>query len=134
MDGKANAWKTFLSFVILAYCLHIIGMFRTMSVFWDSFALITAEIVLSLLLFAAVISLVVFIVRPHVRKFKPLDLAIFDKLTPHTNPYRNRFMVFITFFGKTPVPGTRQPAPDIPVPVFSELHLVFHSSGSNRVE
>jgi membrane-associated phospholipid phosphatase len=68
--------------------------------FWDSFAIITAEIVISLLLFATVVALIVFLIRPHVRKFKPLDLAVFDRLAPLANPRNNKFMLFITFLGK----------------------------------
>ena len=68
--------------------------------FWRDLSLVTAEILLSLLLFAAVIAILVFIIRPHVRKYKPVDLAIFEKLNKITGRRRNKFMLFITFLGK----------------------------------
>src|SRR5687767_14762486 len=68
--------------------------------FWRDLSLVTAEILLSLLLFAAVIAILVFIIRPHVRKYKPVDLAIFEKLNRITGHRRNKFMLFITFLGK----------------------------------
>ena len=68
--------------------------------FWRDLSLVTAEILLSLLLFAAVIAILVFIIRPHVRKYKPVDLAIFEKLNKVTGRRRIKFMLFITFLGK----------------------------------
>ena len=68
--------------------------------FWDKAALVTAGIVISLLLFTALISILVFIVRPHVRRYKPKDLAIFETLDKWTSNAMNRFMLLITFLGK----------------------------------
>lgn len=62
--------------------------------------LLAAQIIGSLVLFAAVIAALVFIVRKPMRRYKPLDLAVFDRLQGWPNKRRNRFMLMITFFGK----------------------------------
>ena len=68
--------------------------------FWDATALVVAEILLSLILFATVISLLVFTLRPHVRKYKPADLRMFERLNAFVSPGTNRVMTFITLLGK----------------------------------
>lgn len=68
--------------------------------FWVDLAMITAEILFSLIIFSVVIAVVVFLARPYLRRHKPADLAIFDRLQPLTGPKTNRFMLFITFLGK----------------------------------
>lgn len=62
--------------------------------------LLIAEILISLTLFTAAIALVVLLIRGRMRKYKPVDLGIFEKLSPITNPFNNRFMLAITFLGK----------------------------------
>jgi membrane-associated phospholipid phosphatase len=62
--------------------------------------LLAAQIIGSLILFAAVIAALVFIVRKPMRRYKPLDLAVFDRLQKFPNPRRNQFMLAITFLGK----------------------------------
>ncbi|HEX6192910.1 MAG TPA: phosphatase PAP2 family protein [Chitinophagaceae bacterium] len=68
--------------------------------FWDATALVVAEILLSLILFATVIAILVFTIRPHVRKYKPADLRIFERLNVLVSPATNRLMLFITLLGK----------------------------------
>ena len=68
--------------------------------FWKIATILTAEVLLSLILFAGVIALLVFLIRPHVRKYKPTDLKIFDRLSGLVSPGNNRFMLFITLLGK----------------------------------
>ena len=68
--------------------------------FWDIALLILAETLFSMILFAAAIAILVLLVRKPARKYKPIDLAIFDRLKPWTNPKKNRIMLFITFLGK----------------------------------
>ncbi|HZI52621.1 MAG TPA: phosphatase PAP2 family protein [Chitinophagaceae bacterium] len=68
--------------------------------FWDATALVVAEILLSLILFATVIGLLVFTIRPHVRKYKPADLRVFERVNLLVSPATNRFMLFITLLGK----------------------------------
>ena len=75
--------------------------------FWEITILIIAETLLSLLLFAAVIAILVFLIRQPIRKYKPVDMAIFDRLQPWTSPDKNKLMLFITFLGthKFLIPG-----------------------------
>jgi membrane-associated phospholipid phosphatase len=68
--------------------------------FWEITILIIAQTFFSLLLFALAISILVFLLRRPLRKYKFIDIAIFDKLTAITSPRRNRIMLFITFLGK----------------------------------
>ncbi|MFC0774814.1 phosphatase PAP2 family protein [Terrimonas alba] len=67
---------------------------------WQITVLIIAETLLSLVLFAAALSLLVFLLRKPMRKYKYIDLAIFDKIRPSVNSFNNRFFLFITFLGK----------------------------------
>lgn len=62
--------------------------------------LILAETLLSLLLFSAAIGILVFLIRKPLRKYKPVDMAIFDRLQPLVSPQKNKVMLFITFLGK----------------------------------
>jgi membrane-associated phospholipid phosphatase len=68
--------------------------------FWEITSLITAEILLSLVLFAGAIAVLVFLIRKPMRKYKPIDMAIFERLEPLTSPDNNKLMLFITFLGK----------------------------------
>jgi membrane-associated phospholipid phosphatase len=61
--------------------------------------LIIAETLLSLVLFAAVIGILVFLVRSRIRKYKPADLAVFDRLQRWVSPANNRAMLFFSFLG-----------------------------------
>lgn len=68
---------------------------------WGEIAiLVIAATLLSLILFASGIGIVVFLVRNPLRKYKPSDLAIFDKLQRWVTPNTNRIMLFFTFLGK----------------------------------
>ncbi len=67
---------------------------------WEITLFILAEILLSLVIFAAAIAILVFILRKPMRKYKPIDMAIFDRIKPSVNPGRNRLMLFFTFLGK----------------------------------
>src|SRR5258706_1777831 len=61
--------------------------------------LIFIATLLSLALFATIITILVFLIRTPIRKYKPFDLAIFDRLHPWTSPYKTRVMLFFTFLG-----------------------------------
>jgi membrane-associated phospholipid phosphatase len=61
--------------------------------------LLAAQIIGSLILFTAVIAALVFTVRKPMRRYKTLDLAVFDRLQQFPNARRNRFMLAITFLG-----------------------------------
>ena len=62
--------------------------------------LIIAEVILTLATFSAIIALIVFSIRKPIRKHKPTDLAIFEKIKPLVNSINNKIMLFITFLGK----------------------------------
>lgn len=62
--------------------------------------LIIAQVLLSLLLFATVITFLVLLLRKPLRRYKPVDMAIFEKIRPSVNSVNNRLMLFITFLGK----------------------------------
>lgn len=68
--------------------------------FWDGAALVSAHLVISLLLFSAVIAVVVFLVRGRLRRYKPVDMAVFDRVGAWTSARNNRVMLFITLLGK----------------------------------
>ena len=67
---------------------------------WKITILIVAQTLLSLVLFAGVIAILVFLLRKRMRRYKHIDMGIFDKLRPHVTPRRNKLMLFITFLGK----------------------------------
>jgi membrane-associated phospholipid phosphatase len=62
--------------------------------------LIIAEVLLTLAIFSAIIALIVFSIRKPIRKHKPIDMLIFDKISPGVSGINNKIMLFITFLGK----------------------------------
>src|SRR5678816_4744138 len=67
---------------------------------WEITLLVAAEVLVSLSAFASVIAVLVFLVRKPMRRYKSIDMAIFDKIKPSVNPDRNVVMLFFTFLGK----------------------------------
>ena len=67
---------------------------------WEITTLIIAEVLLTLACFSAIIALIVFSIRKSIRKHKPIDMLMFDKIKPHVNVANNKIMLFITFLGK----------------------------------
>lgn len=67
--------------------------------FWEIVILVITETLLSLILFAAVIVVLVFLLRKPLRKYKPVDLAVFEKLKPWVSPNKNKIILFITYLG-----------------------------------
>lgn len=67
---------------------------------WEITTLIVAEVLLTLSVFSAIIALIVFLIRKPIRKHKPIDMLVFDKIKPRVNTTNNKIMVFITFLGK----------------------------------
>jgi len=61
--------------------------------------LIIAEVLLTLAVFSAIIALIVFSIRKPIRKHKPTDMLIFEKIKPVINTNNNKLMLFITFLG-----------------------------------
>ncbi|MBC7873386.1 MAG: phosphatase PAP2 family protein [Ferruginibacter sp.] len=68
--------------------------------FWKGVVLVSAVMLLSLIFVSAGIAILVFLIRRPLRKYKYIDLAVFDWLQTRTSPRRNRFMLFITLLGK----------------------------------
>jgi membrane-associated phospholipid phosphatase len=62
--------------------------------------LIVAEVLLTLAVFSAIIALIVFSIRKPIRKHKPVEMMIFDKIKPLVNDRNSKIMSFITFLGK----------------------------------
>jgi membrane-associated phospholipid phosphatase len=62
--------------------------------------LIIGEVLLTLAVFSAIIALIVFSVRKPIRKHKPIDMMIFEKIKPAVSSVNNGIMLFITFLGK----------------------------------
>jgi len=67
---------------------------------WDITTLIIGEVLLTLATFSAIIALIVFSIRKPIRKHKPFDMLIFDKIKPGISTVNNKIMLFITFLGK----------------------------------
>ena len=67
---------------------------------WEITTLIIGEVLLTLSVFSAIIALIVFSIRKPVKKHKPIDMLIFDKIKPRVNTINNKIMLFITFLGK----------------------------------
>src|SRR6188768_2107417 len=66
---------------------------------WEITTLIIGEVLLTLAAFSAIIALIVFSIRKPIRKHKPIDMLIFDKIKPRVNAVNNNIMSFITFLG-----------------------------------
>ena len=62
--------------------------------------MVTAETVATLVVFTAVISGLVFLIRPKVRKYKKIDLKVFDLVDPMVSEKNNHLMLFFTKLGK----------------------------------
>ena len=67
---------------------------------WEITTLIIGEVILTLAVFSAIIALIVFSIRKPIRKHKPIDMMIFDKIKPGISTINNKIMLFITFLGK----------------------------------
>src|SRR5687768_11096020 len=71
----------------------------TESTFWKGLILVLIVTIVSIILLAGLLSILVFLIKERVRKYKRIDLLIFEKLEPHTGSLRNRIILFITFLG-----------------------------------
>lgn len=81
-------------------CMNLIMPAGHSMSFWEIAALVTVQTLLSLLLFSAAIGVLVFLLRKPMRRYKPIDLSIFDRLKPWVGPRKNKVMLFITYLGK----------------------------------
>ena len=62
--------------------------------------MVTAEMLGTLVIFTTVVSGIVFLLRPRVRKYKKVDLSVFESLEPYINDRNNELMLFFTRLGK----------------------------------
>src|SRR5438067_847419 len=68
--------------------------------FWTGAALVSAELLGTMAAFTGALALLVFAVRPWMRKHKNLDLQVFDELKPHISKLNDRLMLDVTLLGK----------------------------------
>jgi undecaprenyl-diphosphatase len=61
--------------------------------------LVTTELLGSLVLFSGAFVGLIFLIRPAMRKYKKIDLAIMDRIGPPVNEKNTRLMRRITYFG-----------------------------------
>lgn len=67
--------------------------------FWMGAGRVSAEMALSMILFSSVLSMLIFTIRPRVRKYKKSDLHVFDAIKGLTTERNTRIMSFVTQFG-----------------------------------
>ena len=67
--------------------------------FWRGAALVSAEVITNMVLFAGIFSGFIFLIRPGMRKHKKTDLRIFELIKAHTNERNTKLMSFFSFFG-----------------------------------
>lgn len=67
--------------------------------FWKGLLLVVAVTIFSMIIVAGVLAIVVYIIRGPIRKYKYVEMRIFEKLATHTSALRNRIILFITFLG-----------------------------------
>jgi undecaprenyl-diphosphatase len=61
---------------------------------------VTGEIVLYLFFFIAIVSLIVYVLRGPLRKYKPADLSVFKKIQKYRTAGNTRIMLAFTYLGK----------------------------------
>jgi membrane-associated phospholipid phosphatase len=84
--------------LIPAHSLHVSIMFSSLKdhpLWW-----VTVDVLFHLLLFVAIVSVIVFILRRPMRQYKPADMRIFKKVQVMRTARNNRLMMAITFLGK----------------------------------
>ena len=68
--------------------------------FWAGTGMVTGEMMITLVAFTAVVSGLVFLIRPKVRKYKKIDLRVFDAIKPYVTERNNELMLAVTKLGK----------------------------------
>ena len=67
--------------------------------FWRGAGHVTEDLIAHLAMFTGGLAGLVYLLRPHFRKHKKLDLKVFDFIQSHTNERNTKIMSAITFFG-----------------------------------
>jgi undecaprenyl-diphosphatase len=75
-------------------------MLRVPASGWKIALLLSAELLVSMIMFAGAVAFLVLLSRGYLRKHKSLDMKVFEKLRFLTSQNNNHFMLFITFLGK----------------------------------
>lgn len=68
--------------------------------FWKIAILVAVHFLASLIIFSLAVAILVFLVRTPMRRYKYVDLSVFERLQSWVSPGMNRFMTFVTFLGK----------------------------------
>jgi membrane-associated phospholipid phosphatase len=67
--------------------------------FWTGAGLVTAELLVTMVAFTGALASLIFAIRPMMRKYKKVDLKIFDRIEAYTNERNSRIIKGITFLG-----------------------------------
>jgi undecaprenyl-diphosphatase len=67
--------------------------------FWKGAGLVTGELLVTMVAFTGALASLIFAIRPMMRKYKKVDLKIFDRIQAYTNERNNRIIKGITFLG-----------------------------------
>jgi undecaprenyl-diphosphatase len=68
--------------------------------FWSGAGIVTGEMMVTLVVFTTIVSGIVFLIRPKVRKYKRIDLRVFDAVEPLVDNRNTEVMQFFTLLGK----------------------------------
>jgi membrane-associated phospholipid phosphatase len=67
--------------------------------FWKGAGRVSGKMIGTLALFSGLLSGLIVLIRPWVRKYKKLDLEVIKAVGKHTNEQNTKLMSFVTFFG-----------------------------------
>jgi membrane-associated phospholipid phosphatase len=67
--------------------------------FWTGAGLVTTELLVTMVAFTGALASLIFAIRPMMRKYKKVDLKIFDRIEAWTNERNSRIIKGITFLG-----------------------------------
>ena len=67
--------------------------------FWTGAGLVTGELLVTMVVFTGAVAALIFSIRPTMRRYKRVDLKIFDRIQAYTNERNNRIMKAFTFLG-----------------------------------
>jgi undecaprenyl-diphosphatase len=67
--------------------------------FWKGAGLVSSEMLAAMVVFTGAVVSLVFFLRPRIRRYKPLDMAVFDVVRKMTTEKTTKLMVAITHLG-----------------------------------
>lgn len=68
--------------------------------FWKGAAVVSGEMLVAMAIFTAVLTGLIYLIRPFVWKYEFVDVQVFNWMAKYTNESMNRFMRFITYFAQ----------------------------------